>query len=122
MKNLLFIIFLISGTCSFAQMVNGIPFSTIHSEYLQITTQTSKVPIGKLSIEVDFGQDVRDMPEKDNFLRSNTGDVMAFSSIVDVFNFLDKDLGYDYLDVYSVAGYGGGMVYYYIFKKKAKQE
>jgi len=122
MKNLLIIVFLIAGTCSFAQMVNGIQFKTIGSEYLQISAQTAKVPTGKLSIAVDFGQDVRDMPEKDNLLRSNTGDVMAFSSIVDVFNFLDKDLGYAYLDVYSVAGYGGGIVYYIIFKKKAKQE
>jgi hypothetical protein len=111
-----------AGTCSFAQMVNGIPFNTIHSEYLQISPDTKKVPLGKLSIAVDFGQDLRDMPDKDNLLRSNTGEVMAFSSIVDVFNFCDKDLGYAYLDVYSVAGYGGGIVYYYILKKKAKQE
>ncbi len=118
MKNLLFIIFLMSGTCSFSQTVNGVQFTAIDSEYLQISAQTAKVPTGKLSIAVDFGQDVRDMPEKDNLIKGATGQVIAFSSIVDALNFFDRQLGYAYLDVYSTAGYGGGIVYYYILKKK----
>ena len=58
MKNILFIILFIFSFSAHSQSINGVPFSEIDSEYIQIVG-TAKVLSSKVTINIDFGQNTK---------------------------------------------------------------
>ena len=101
-----------------SQTVNDIPLKDINVEYVQIVG-TSKPFSNKLTIEIDFGQDVKywQVGKSELQLKDKNGKKIEFNSMIDALNFMSKN-GYEFVDSYAIS-LGQTNVYHYILKKKS---
>jgi ribonuclease HI len=94
-KNLFVLLLMAKLACS--QNVNNTPLNEIDVEYIEIKKTTSWGG-GKINIEVDYGQEVRTLIEREKKLKDNNR-TMEFNSIVNALNLLYKN-GYELFQVY----------------------
>jgi hypothetical protein len=109
---------LLSGFCSNAQRIDGIPISEIDKEYLQIIG-VQKFLKTKWRIYVDMGQEskIRPFTTNESVITDKDGNIVDFNSMIDALNFMSKN-GYEYLDSYVFFGSEQQNTIYYILKKK----
>jgi hypothetical protein len=78
----------------------------------------SKLFSKKVTIEVDFGQEMKyftDQRIKDKL----TGDVVIFNSMIDALNYFGKQ-GWEFVQAYAYSTGNSGNVYHYLMKKPTK--
>jgi len=117
MKHFLFSVALtifFGATNLFSQTVNDIPFKDIDTQYVQIVG-TSKLFSAKVTIRIDFGQNLKALQVKDARIKDKDGKPIVFNSMIDALNFMSEN-GYDYEDAYVVT-VGNQLVYHYLLKR-----
>ncbi len=93
-------IVLFSLVSSRAQTINGVKISELKSEYIEIIAQ-SKMMSKKVSIKVDFGQEIDIWKENKTMqLRDKNGQAIVFNSIVGALNFFAQ-YNYEFIDAYT---------------------
>ena len=88
------------------------PKTTVE-QYCQVIA-TPKLLSNKVTIEIDFGEERSIW--KDNRLRTYSGRVKKFDTIIDALNFMGRE-GWSFVNAYPVT-FGTGVIYHFAFKKE----
>lgn len=100
---------------SFGQTVNDIPIKDIDVEYIEIVG-TSRLLSKKISISIDFGQEVKAfVGAKQIKIKDTNGKNLIFNSMIDALNFMSQN-GYSFVQAYAVSE-GKQNVYHYLMRK-----
>ena len=81
-------------------------------QYCQIVA-TPKFLSNKVSIDIDFGEEKSYW--RDTRLKSYSGTVRKFNTIIDALNFMGRD-GWMFINAYPVTG-GNTVIYHFAFRK-----
>lgn len=99
-----------------AQTINDVPLKNINVEYVQIVG-TAKLFSLKLTIQIDFGQNVSFWSGQDEMnLKDETGKKIEFNSMIDALNFMSSN-GYEFVNAYAITVQNQN-VYHYLLRKK----
>ena len=117
MKNIIFILLFIFSFSTYSQSINGVPFSEIDSEYIQIVG-TAKVLSSKVTINIDFGQSTKlfGSSKKQFSILNKDNKKVEFNSMIDALNFMTKN-GYKFEQAYVVTT-GNSSTYHYLMSKE----
>jgi len=119
MKKILILILLNVSFATISQTVNGLPIEKIDQEYIRIVgTMTIK---GKISVDIDFGQNQKHFTKKDTKIIGKDGKKIKFNSMVDALNFM-HDYNYKLVQAYAInvdKVLGNQTVYHYLMQKKS---
>ncbi len=115
MKKLILILLFIPAI-TYSQSINGVPFSEIDSEYIEIVG-TAKALSNKVTINIDFGQSTKLLgsSKKQFSILDEDNKKVEFNSMIDALNFMTKN-GYKFEQAYVVTT-GGSNVYRYLLSK-----
>ena len=115
MKKLIIILLFIPAI-TYSQSINGVPFSEIDSEYIEIVG-TAKALSNKVTINIDFGQSTKLLgsSKKQFSILDEDNKKVEFNSMIDALNFMTKN-GYKFEQAYVVTT-GGSNVYRYVLSK-----
>jgi len=116
MKKLLLLLLFIPSI-TYSQSINGVPFSEIDSEYIEIVG-TAKALSNKVTIKIDFGQSTKLLgsSKKQFSILDKENKKVQFNSMIDALNFMTKN-GYKFEQAYVVTT-GGSDVYHYLLSKE----
>lgn len=99
-----------------AQSVNDIPIEEIDAPFIEILG-TSRLLSKKVTIEIDFGQEVKMFGGMDQVkIRNAEGKNLIFNSMIDALNFFSSN-GYKFEQAYTVTE-GNQLVYHFLMSKK----
>lgn len=98
-----------------AQTLGGLPLKDIKVKYMQLVF-TSKMLSSKVTVDIDYGQQVNVSNYDDIQLLDEKGNKIVFKSTVDGLNFMDAH-GYEYMDAFVVTN-GNQNVYHFLLKRK----
>ena len=117
MKKLTYIIVFLFYCTSYSQSINGVPFSEIDSQYIQIVG-TAKVLSSKVTINIDFGQSTKlfGSSKKQFAILDKENKKVEFNSMIDALNFMTKN-GYKFEQAYVVST-GNSSTYHYLMSKE----
>ena len=104
--------FLFNLHSAFSQTVNDIPLKNIEAEYVEIVGEYFHR--NKMSIELDFGQEMKLSSTKDTRLKDENGKSLNFNSMIDALNFMSKN-GYDFVQAYAA---DSTRVQHYLLRKR----
>lgn len=108
----LFLLFL--ATSGEAQVViDGTNINDMDISYCELRGRT-KFMSTKMVVNVDFGQKFKWFKEQS--IMKKGGGKMAFNSMIDALNFMEKN-GWAYVNNYSVSDKDGNNTYHYLLKK-----
>jgi len=101
---------------TYSQSINGVPFSEIDSEYIEIVG-TAKALSNKVTINIDFGQSTKLLgsSKKQFSILDKDNKKVEFNSMIDALNFMTKN-GYKFEQAYVITT-GGSNVYRYLLSK-----
>tara|TARA_A100001015_G_C14756824_1_gene619807 strand:+ start:30 stop:380 length:351 start_codon:yes stop_codon:yes gene_type:complete len=101
---------------TYSQSINGVPFSEIDSEYIEIVG-TAKALSNKVTINIDFGQSTKLLgsSKKQFSILDKDNKKVEFNSMIDALNFMTKN-GYKFEQAYVITA-GGSNVYRYLLSK-----
>jgi hypothetical protein len=103
--------------CPFLCQAQSDTTNTKHEQYCMIIA-TAKLFSTKVSISVDFGQEMRYW-HRDQTIKDQQGNVMNFNSVIDALNFMSSK-GWIYVNAYALSdGSSGGKVLNYVMRKPA---
>lgn len=120
MKSLVLIASLVFNFCALSQTVNGLSIEEIDQEYIRIVGTYTFT--GKISVDIDFGQEQKWSTKKDTKIIGKDGKKIKFNSMVDALNFMHQ-YNYELNQAYAITINNLGRnqtVYHYLMQRKVK--
>ena len=117
MKKITYIILFVFSISTYSQSINGVPFSDIDSEYIEIVG-TAKILSSKVTVNIDFGQSTKlfGSSKKQFSILDKDNKKVEFNSMIDALNFMTKN-GYKFEQAYVVTT-GNSNTYHYLMRKE----
>ena len=97
-------------------MVNGVDITTADIQYIQLVGTTKLLNLNEVTINVDYGQDLKwNSPRQ--AIKGSDGKNMSFESMVDALNFMYKN-GFEFVSR-EVITVGQQNVYHFLLKRRS---
>jgi len=115
-KSILTVAMVIAGLVAQAQVVvDGVDITTTDVQYLQLVGTTKLLNPNEVTINVDYGQDLKwNSPRQ--VIKGPDGKNMSFESMVDALNFMYKN-GFEFISR-EVVTMGQQNVYHFLLKRR----
>ncbi|MDG2372423.1 MAG: hypothetical protein P8L83_07385 [Flavobacteriaceae bacterium] len=100
MKNLLFLLIILTSIFSYSQTVNGIPISELDAKYIRINSVAKILKPFQVKVFLDYGQISRFKDIKKGKVMDDDGKMYVFNGTMGVVNLL-VDNGYRISHIYN---------------------
>lgn len=100
-------------------VVEGVNINEIETVKLCQVVARGKLFSNKVTITIDYGQEIKWASEQGTQVLDNNGKRKKFNSVIDALNYMENN-GWTYLDANVItinSGFGDQNVYHYYFRK-----